>query len=752
MTKNSKKNELHFAICSFFVRILKMIAEVIVEVSSSEVDRVFDYKIPEIYDGQNLIGYRVFVPFGPRRIEGYVIGQKDESSVDKARLKEFYGVIDKSPTILPEMIELASFMKKKFHLKLVDCLRLFIPSQMRGEKIKPIYLKNYVLNDEFDFSSHDFSRAKKQLEIVDYLKKNKIIENEKLKDFSSSSISALEKLGAIKVQLSQKMRKPQSFFEIENNRHELSPNQKRAVEKISGDGIFLLHGVTGSGKTEVYMTLIEREIEKGKTAIMLVPEISLTPQVLRNFKNRFGDTVAILHSGLSAGERFDEWTRLLTGQAKIAIGARSAIFAPLQNLGAIIIDEEHDGSYISETNPRFNTFEIAKFRAKKNGCFLVLGSATPAIETYYLAQKGEIQLVEMPIRVNGKSMPKIEIVDMLGEIRYGNNTMFSRRLLVEMENCFSQKKQAILFLNRRGFVSFMRCRDCGYVAKCSDCDVSLVYHKFENKLVCHYCGKKFKALTACPECGSQHIKEGAIGTEKVVEELQKLFPEVPVFRMDNDTTRTKDAHQKILSQFGKNKPAILVGTQMVAKGHDFPDVTLVGIIDADQGLYQSHYKSAERTFSLITQVAGRAGRSESEGKVILQTYSPRKYVYNFASNYNYKGFYEKEINLRKTTKFPPFSTIFRIMFSGDNEELVKENIKSCYNKIVAIKDQYKSDFIYLDAMKSPVSKIKQKFRYQILMRVLNENIENITELVYNACDEKSPRVSCFVEINPQSLS
>ena len=413
------------------------------------------------------------------------------------------------------------------------------------------------------------------------------------------------------------MRNP--YKDIDNFKNEKieikhTPAQIKVLNEIKESGTYLLHGVTGSGKTEVYMTVIERMIENGKTAIMLVPEISLTPQVLGVFKKRFGDMVAILHSKLSAGERFDEWTRLNSGEAKIAVGPRSAIFAPLQNIGVIIIDEEHDESYISESNPRYNTIEVAKFRASQNNCALILGSATPSIETYYKTQTGEIKLLELPTRVNGRDMPKIEIVDMLGEIRNGNAGIFSNRLLNELNNCIINKKQAMLFLNRRGYTSFMMCRDCGYVARCSDCDVSLVYHKAEGKLKCHYCGKRFKALTVCPECGSSHIREGAIGTEQVCEELRKIFPEIKVLRMDNDTTRNKDAHLRILSEFNKTKPAVLVGTQMIAKGHDFEDVVLVGIIDADQSLYQSHYKSAERTFALLTQVSGRAGRSKAEGK------------------------------------------------------------------------------------------------------------------------------------------
>jgi primosomal protein N' (replication factor Y) len=734
-----------------------VIAEIIVDVSNSEIDKVFDYKIPEFLLDKNLMGYRVLVPFGNRRIEGYIINEKEVTSVSSERLKEILKLIDESPAILPEMISLMRYMVDRFHLKKVDALRLFIPSEMRGDKIKPLLVKSYVLNSNFDISSLKLPKnASKQIEIIEFLKNNKVIETTNVKNFSFSSLKKLEEQGVILSEQSQVMRNPYDSIKIGEageKRIKHTPAQVKVLEEIKGKGIYLIHGVTGSGKTEVYMSVIERVIAEGKTAIMLVPEISLTPQVFEVFKRRFGETVAILHSGLSAGERFDEWSRLMSGSAKIAIGARSAIFAPLTNLGVIIIDEEHDGSYVSESNPRYNTFDVAEFRAKANDCTLILGSATPSIETYYKTQIGEIKLLELPTRVNGRNMPKIEIVDMLGEIRNGNDGIFSNRLLNDLNECVNNRKQAMIFLNRRGFTSFMMCRDCGYVAKCSDCDVSLVYHKTEERLKCHYCGKRFKALTACPECNSQHIRQGAIGTEKVCEELRKIFPNVKILRMDNDTTRNKDAHYKILSEFNRTKPSILVGTQMIAKGHDFEDVTLVGIIDADQSLYQAHYKSAERTFALITQVSGRAGRSRDEGKIILQTYSPKKYVYNLAANYNYKGFYEKEINLRKTTKFPPFSTIIRILFSGDVLEDVKNVTKNCFMEIKRIKEGNNEDFYYLDAMKSPIGRIKANHRFQILMRLSNKNIENLKKIIYNVVDEnKSANVTCFVEINPQNLN
>ena len=499
------------------------------------------------------------------------------------------------------------------------------------------------------------------------------------------------------------------------------------------------------------MHLIERALTEGKNAIMLVPEISLTPQIMANFKARFGEQVALLHSGLSAGERFDEWNRLFAGQARIAIGARSAIFAPLDNLGMVIIDEEHESSYISESNPRYDTHDVATFRARYNSCPLVLGSATPSIESYEKAQIGQYKLLELPVRVNGREMPKIQIVDMMNEIRNGNSGIFSTQLLADLTNAINNKKQAMIFLNRRGYSSFMRCRDCGYIAKCEDCDVSLVYHKEDNRLKCHYCGKQFKVLSRCPKCGSESIKYGAVGTQQVVEKLKEYFPDVKILRMDNDTTSTKNAHQKILSEFKNSLPAILVGTQMIAKGHDFESVVLVGIVDADQSLYQTDYRSSERTFQLITQVAGRAGRSENEGKVVLQTYAPKHYVYKFAANYDYKGFFRKELNIRQTTLFPPFTRIIRILFASHDENYVRDTLKVCYNEIRKLKEDYDQDFIYLDAMKSPIQRIADKYRYQIMMRLKIDRADEIEQKVFDIVNSHS-KDTVYFEVNPQNLS
>ncbi len=723
-----------------------MFAKIIIDQDAKALDKVFEYRVPDEMSVQ--VGERVMVPFGSRNLQGFIVGLSEVCEYDESKVKEISSKIEDFAVIKKEMLELMFYMADKLHLKLASILRLFLPSEMRTDKVKELIVKTVTLAPNFQMPSQ---RAKKQLEVVEFLKENgekKL--SEMSEKFSYSTISAMVKSGILVTGEEQILRAP-AFDKIKSEKRKLTPLQQRAVDTICENKTYLLHGVTGSGKTEVYMNLIERVLSRGKTALMLVPEISLTPQVLANFKARFGEDVALIHSGLSAGERFDEWKRIFFGQAKVVVGARSAIFTPLENLGIIIIDEEHEQSYVSESNPRYDTHMIAEFRRKYNDCTLVFGSATPSIESYAKAMDGEYTLVEMPVRVNGMEMPKIVVVDMLMEMRQGNNQIFSIPLIYELKDIIAEKKQAMIFINRRGFSSFQRCRQCGYVAKCSDCDVSLVYHRFENRLKCHYCGKRYKALDVCPSCGSRDIKQGAVGTERVVEELHKLFPDVRILRMDNDTTSKKNGHREILNEFRNTKPAILVGTQMIAKGHDFEDVLLVGIIDADQSLYQSDYRSIERTFQLITQVSGRAGRSSKQGKVILQTYSPKHYVYRYAVNYDYKGFFKKEINLRKVTNFPPYARIIRVLFSHEDEKIVAQECKVCYNKIKEIQNAYKDEFVYLDVMKAPLNKIKNKFRYQIMMRVKLAKADEIEKKVFESVDEKC-KSSVFFEINPNNLS
>jgi len=727
-----------------------MIAEVIVDILSSEVDRIFDYNMPDgVFKGD-----RVSVPFGNRHIEGIIVGTKETS--DCAKLKSIEKRLDEQPAITEEMLAVMDFMTAKYHIRRADALRLFVPSGMRGGRVNAIVKRFVRLAVGYDEAVAALRRgADKQLAVLNEL--NASIEQRfdvLSGKFGNAAVNALIDKGLLSVRTDEIARNP--FLEsVERNTAFIATaDQQRAINALcKGSGRFLLHGVTGSGKTEVYMQAIAYYVERGKSALMLVPEISLTPQLMRMFKGRFNDNIALLHSGLSEGERFDEWRRIRSGQAKIVIGARSAIFAPLDNLGIIIIDEEHDGSYVSDSNPRYKTADIAMFRADYNKAVLVFGSATPAIETYYEAEQGRLKLLEMPARVNGRVLPPIEVVDMCRELALGNRDIFSMPLRNALAECVREGNQAMIFINRRGYASFVMCKECGYVAKCEDCDVSLTYHSTENKLKCHYCGKAYKMLDECPVCHSKSVRQGRTGTEKVVEELYRMFPDVSVMRMDYDTVRGKGAHGKILNAFRNGEAQILVGTQMIAKGHDFPNVTLVGILDADMSLYLEDFRSTEKTFQLVTQVAGRAGRKDRSGRVILQTYTPRHYVFRFAANYDYRGFYGKEINTREVTKFSPYTVIIRVLISGESESGTMELTKQIYFKIRDLREEFKGAFVFINAMRSPVKKIEKKFRCQVLMRVAQHKADDILQKVYQIADDCRTK-SClvFVETNPNSLT
>ena len=729
-----------------------MIAEVIVDISNSEVDRIFDYLLTR---DDVAVGSRVSVPFGRRSVEGYVVRLKETTDCPPDKLKKVGAPLDKFPAILPEMIELMYYMAATYHLRLADILKLFIPAQMRGGRVKELVRQFAYLNPEYvgrDPAAFIKPTARAQQELFDYLAgAGEVSTAEINRDFSASALKNLIMRDIVRVRDVEVLRTPYKYMESDGTAVTLTEEQQAAVDRIGSEqGVFLLKGVTGSGKTEVYMHCISQALRRGKTAIMLVPEISLTPQVLRTFRHRFGENVALLHSGLSDGERFDEWRRLLLGEAQVAVGARSAVFAPLRNLGLIVIDEEHDSSYLSERNPRYPTHEIAKFRAAYNGCNLVLGSATPSIESYYKSECGEYKRIELNNRVNRRPLPEIVTVNMCQELANGNPGFLSAALEKELTDCIAEGNQAILFLNRRGYSSYVMCRSCGYVAKCEQCDVSLVYHKDENVLKCHYCNNRYAMLDVCPKCGSAHIKQGFIGTQQVVEKLQVMFPGKKILRMDNDTTQGKDAHLKILSEFGEKKAQILVGTQMIAKGHDFPDVTLVGILDADMSLHFADFRSAERTYQLITQVAGRAGRDTKPGKVILQTYTPNHYVYKLAIANDYEAFYRKEINLREITKYPPFTEIVRVLVSSEDEQAAVAALKRLNDRIGAYA-QGNGDFVYLGIMRSPIKKKQNYYRMQLITRLRVGASAARNELFAAADEVASPKVLCFVESNPNDL-
>lgn len=732
------------------------IGKVIVDIASSLVDKVFDYLLPS---DEIKVGSRVYVPFGKIVKEGYLVEISDHSDYDETKLKSIISCIDGFPIIRADQLELANFMKRHFHTGMCDALRLFLPSEMRSGKVRELVKIECFIEDETKAKEY-LANARKNATAIfgivgELLEKGSIPQTTLNKKYNPSSLKKIISDDIVKTKSVTVRRTPyKSVPTGKLNNITLTPTQASVVERITTENnIYLLHGVTGSGKTEVYMHAMQKVLEQGKTGIMLVPEISLTPQVLMNFRARFGENVAILHSGLSAGERFDEWQRILFGEAQIVIGARSAIFAPLQNIGLIVIDEEHDNSYNSDSNPRYNTIEIAKERARLSNCSLVLGSATPSLVSYHNAMSHTYQLLEMKERINKKQLPPLKIIDMGTEIRNGNTGVFSNALKNALIKTVEEGNQAMLFINRRGYSSFVMCKKCGFVAKCSACDVSLVYHKYDNSLKCHYCGNRYKVFTECPDCGNTELSTGAIGTQRVVQELKVLIPNVSVGRMDNDTTKTKDSHLQILSDFRNKKTQVLVGTQMIAKGHDFPSVTLVGIIDADVSLYQSSYTASEQTFELITQVAGRAGRADKAGEIYLQTYVPRHYTYKLASEYDYPAFYKKEINLRQVTMYPPFSKIVRILFTHEDENIAKDVTKVYYDAVKQIQSEYSYSFVYLGVMKSPIGRIQNKFRLQILIRLKPDNSESIINQLFDIADTINKKgTSIFVEIDPQNLS
>lgn len=732
-----------------------MFADVIVDITNSDVDRIFEYSFNDI---DVRPGSRVSVPFGNKNIQGIVINVKEKSDYSSDRIKSVSCVLEDVNALTAEMISLMNYMCREYYITRAQALRLFLPSEMRKGKIKEQFTKYVSLSENVSLPEAIESlrkTAKRQRDILFYLEENGITPLSELNDkFGYSAVKSVVDKGFCIVLSEKNVRSPYKELTARQKQVTLTDGQAEAVRSIenSEKTISLLYGVTGSGKTEVYLKLIDDVIKKGKTAIMTVPEIALTPQMLKQLRARFGNFAAILHSGLSAGERFDEWWRLRNGLAKIAIGARSAIFAPLENLGVIIIDEEHDGSYTSEMSPRYSTLTVGKFRAEYNRAKLVLGSATPSVESYMFACNGVYNLARLPERINKKPLPEVEIADMRAEVRRGNNTPFSSVLKDELSYCLSKNNQAIIFLNQRGYSKTVICTECGHVQKCSACDVSLTYHMEENALLCHYCGAKYKMIEACTECGSPFIRYGGYGTERVVHELKKLFPAARISRMDRDTAQTKEGHFKILNSFAKREADILVGTQMIAKGHDFPSVTLVGILDADMSLHFSDYRSGERTFQLITQVAGRCGRAEEAGKVVLQTYSPETTVLRQAVNYDYEGFFKHELSVRKATAFPPFTDIVRILIKSENDESALSATKTVYEKLNVLYLKEKDKFRFFGCMKAPLKKLQNQFRYQILMRITageKELLDSIFEAMHYT---KIKNVILSLEINPNNLN
>ena len=607
----------------------------------------------------------------------------------------------------------------------------------------------------------------KQREIVDFLKYNEEIEiNDliKLLKATKSSITSLQSKNLIAFTIKDYYRSPKDLYNENKKEVILNSEQKEAVQKVTSEMFndnkkpYMIHGVTGSGKTEVYMEIIDYALKQGLDSIFLVPEISLTPQTISRLKNRFGDIVGVFHSKLSEGEKHDVFKAIKKGKIRILIGARSALFAPFNSLGLVIIDEFHENAYKSEMNPKFSAIEVGKYMVLKRNITLVLGSATPSVEEYYRAKNNEYELITIKERANKKPLPKIELVDMKNELMIGNKSMFSYKLQQEIETELNKNNQVILFLNRRGYGNFISCRKCGYVFSCKNCDISLTYHKHKNMGTCHYCGYEENISKTCPECGSDYVKPFGIGTEKVEEEIKRLFKNAKVLRMDKDTTSKKGELDNILDKFKNKEANILIGTQMLSKGLDFEDVTLVGVLSADMMLNLPDFKSFETTFQLITQVAGRAGRSDKEGKVILQTYDTDHYVIRRALKYDFEGFYEDEIKVRKIFNYAPFNNMISVVVSGKSEKLVEKNIKNMYNSLIyLLKERGIEDFDFiLGPNPCAISKINQNYRYQLLFKDDNIEINLLKGIIKYICITKKEIVfdkdiNISIDVNPNNI-
>ena len=750
-----------------------MVAEVIINRGAKKLNRTFDYNIPKELEELILVGSKVLVPFGNggKLTEAFVVGIKETSAFevkDIAKLEE---------NLTDKQIALAKWMAKRYFCNVSDCIKLMLTPGTRNKNkekriqdktINCVYLKKDIEEIEFEIETEKI-KSEKQKRILNFIKDNEgatVPEIEMFTDCSRGIVNTLVKNGYLEIVEKKVERNPLLGRDCEKtyklNLTEEQENAYKSVEEAIDKKEykqFLLYGVTGSGKTEVYLQLIEKVLNIGKNAIVLVPEISLTPQMLDRFISRFGkEEIAILHSKLSIGERHDEWERIREKKARIVIGARSAIFAPIENIGIIIIDEEHDSSYKSETNPRYNAKEIAKVLAKENQAPLVLGSATPDMTTFYHATDEDefgntkIKLLTLTKRANQSSLPKVEIIDLKQELANGNRSMLSMELYSSIEENLKQKRQTILFLNRRGYSTFIMCRNCGYTVKCPNCNISMTYHSYERKLKCHYCGHEENIVTVCPECHSDKIRYFGTGTQKLEQEIHKQFPEASTIRMDIDTVTKKNSHEVILNTFKNENIDILIGTQMVVKGHHFPNVTLVGVIAADSSLNIDDYRANERTFQILTQVAGRAGRENLPGKVVIQTYNPDNFSIICAQKQNYDLFYETEIALRRQLKYPPFCDIILIGLNSYQEA----EIKNVSEKIYQYLEQRlnKQEFKVLRPMPCPIDKIQNRYRWRIIIK--GKMTEEANEIL-NAClkeiyQENIKDTRIAIDINPNNMS
>lgn len=723
-----------------------MIAEVIVNSSVNKLNKCFDYEIP---DGMFVrVGYRVLVPFGARKSFeiGYVVGIKKNTDY---KCKPIVKVVDE--VFNESKLSIITWMADRYFCNISDVLKLFTPPGT-GNDLNKVKAKTEKWVALCENVSIDCAKSDKQKRVIEFLLENKeapISEVAGFTDTSTAVVKTLEKNQVVHFFDNEVQRDPFLHKVIQScEKLELTKEQENVLESIDIKHFdkYLLHGVTGSGKTEIYLQIIDKVLQTGKTAIVLVPEISLTPQITDRFLARFGNVVAILHSKLSIGERYDEWRKIKSGNVKIVIGARSAIFAPIDNVGIVIIDEEHDTSYKSESTPRYDVREVAEKIAMNFNAPLLFGSATPDIRTYYKALNGDIKLLTLEKRISKYGLPTTEIIDLRDELACGNKSVFSRKLYNEIKSNLEKKEQTILFLNRRGYSTFIMCRDCGYVVKCGKCDVAMTYHLSKNKLLCHYCGAEQNNVSICPNCRSENIRYFGTGTQKIEQAINKIFPTASVIRMDVDTTKTKNSHENILNRFREEKIDILLGTQMVTKGHDFENVTLVGVLAADSSINISDYRANERTYQLLTQVIGRAGRAEKPGRAFIQTYSPDEFSIQMAKEQNYLKFYTTEINMREKLNYPPFCDIILGVLSGINEKNVEKSANDLYEIIKPAFEVYKP-------IPSPISKINDNYRWRILIKTkaTENNMQKLKEYLAQFEKIKCTDVNLNLDINPNNM-
>lgn len=725
-----------------------MVCECLVELEHVFIDKTFTYKINKEQLSLLKVGMRVVVPFGKQTLEGFVLKIYENKDVSlENKLKEIISIVDTYPILNEELLTLGKYISKTTLCSLMTSYQAMLPKALKAKKkvnMTPKYDTYICIN--YGMYNNDIKFNASQEKILELLKENKKVKKEVLNKISVSSVNTLLKKNILLEEKEENYR--YNLINEEKIKFNLNEEQQKVYKEIfnfiNTNETFLLYGVTGSGKTNVYMKVIEDVIKNNKTAILLVPEISLTPQIIKRFTSYFSN-IAVLHSGLSDGEKYDEWRKINEGKVNIVIGARSAIFAPLKNIGVIIIDEEHSQTYKQENNPRYNAIDIAKERCKYHNCPLILGSATPSLESFARAKKNVYKLLELKNRYNNNTMPKVEIIDMNKEFKKASG-YFSNTLIDQIKETLERKEQVILFLNRRGYSSFLTCSSCGYVEKCPNCDISLTYHKSSNMLRCHYCGYATKRKKICPKC-QEEFKDYGIGTEKVEEELKSLIKDAKIIRMDVDTTITKNAHAKIINSFLEEKYNILVGTQMIAKGLDFPNVTLVGVLNADIGLNFPDFRSSEITFSLLNQVLGRSGRGNKEGKVLIQTFNPEHYAIAYTKNHDYLGFYNEEMKIRKILKYPPYYYICSIKIISKDYNLAS---KSSYDVVNYLKQNIKNEII-LGPSVCNIFKLNNNYRFQIIIKYkdVNNILEYLTNIEHHYFNKKDIKVE--IDFNPLKL-